>query len=136
MDDELFHHGVKGMKWGVRRTPAQLGYKNNKKNYKAQDRAERKKRKGDMKNRRVLSDFDLDKQIARLKAEKQLKELTESDIAPGRTAAKKFLISTGSKVISAAAVGGLAYAGHYAVTHEFDPNVAANYIFPNPHKKK
>ena len=28
--NELYHHGVKGQKWGVRRTPEQLGHKNKK----------------------------------------------------------------------------------------------------------
>lgn len=32
IDEELFHHGIKGMKWGVRRTKEELGYKT----YKAQ----------------------------------------------------------------------------------------------------
>lgn len=26
-ENELYHHGIKGMKWGVRRTPEQLGHK-------------------------------------------------------------------------------------------------------------
>lgn len=27
MNPYLYHHGIKGMKWGIRRTPAQLGHK-------------------------------------------------------------------------------------------------------------
>ena len=40
-DCEIYHYGVKGMKWGVRRTPAQLGHK--KTGSKTKEKAEKKK---------------------------------------------------------------------------------------------
>jgi hypothetical protein len=130
MTDELYHYGVKGMKWGIRRTPANLGHKT-----KAADSEQKRQRKSDLKNRRRLSDKDLDQKIERLKKEKQFKELSESDIAPGRTAVKKFLKSNGGKVLSNAAVGAFTYAGYVALTGNVDPRQAAGYIFPNPKKK-
>lgn len=41
LDDSLEHHGVKGQKWGVRRTPQQLGYKSAGKNDDTPDFANR-----------------------------------------------------------------------------------------------
>lgn len=34
MDETLEHHGIKGMKWGVRRTPEQLGHQSSKRQVK------------------------------------------------------------------------------------------------------
>ena len=131
---ELYHHGIKGMKWGIRRTPAQLARARGKKDS-SNDR-EKKRRKKDIKNRRTLSESDIRKKIERLKMEKQLKDLTAEDLHPGRKFASDILKSAGTKVLSTVAAGAAAYVVKAAMTGKFDVKEAAGYIAANPNKKK
>lgn len=136
MADILVHYGVKGMKWGVRRyqnkdgslTPAGKARERTK-----NEKKERRKLSG---NRRTVSLEELTKQINRLETEKKLKSLIDEDIRPGRTMVAKILKSGGSKVLSRAVAGGIAYAVRYALTKEFNPKEFANYVSSNPNKKK
>lgn len=40
-DVSLWHHGIKGQKWGIRRTPEQLGHKNSKSKVENQEKSGR-----------------------------------------------------------------------------------------------
>lgn len=112
MDEELYHHGIKGMKWGVRRyqnkdgslTPAGKAQERNANKQQARKDIT-KSRKAASKNRSLMSDAELDKRIKRLEKEKRLRELTESEVSPGKSYAKKAMDRYGNQV-AAAVVGG------------------------------
>ena len=95
----LEHHGIKGMKWGVRRTKAQLGYKigfrkKKKKSVESKDdsspkqskKAVSKKTASKKKSKSVkdMSDEELRAKINRLEMEKRYMDLSPKDISKGK----------------------------------------------------
>ena len=137
---ELYHHGILGMKWGVRRyqnkdgSLTAAGRKRSKKM--TPDQKKRQARKNDLKKRRTLSDADLKKKVERLKLEKEFKSLSKEDLSPGRKYVGEILSSAGKKTLTAAAAGAAAYGVKAMMAKEFDIKEAASYIGANPNKKK
>lgn len=101
----LIHHGVKGMKWGVRRSKEALSRGSKKFAPSKKDRNAQSRRKDAVSRRRTLSDRDLDDLIKRIEKERRLKTLVNEDLRPGRTFVKKTLVSSGGKVAAAVATG-------------------------------
>lgn len=111
VDDYLEHYGVKGMKWGVSRTRAQLAKAREKREGKktaAQlaDKAERAKRNAKVAERRSISDDELNYLVDRISKEKRLVELVGDTQNAGRTAAKGIATESGTKLARNLAVGG------------------------------
>lgn len=136
MADIITHYGIKGMKWGVRRYQNKDGSLTSAGKTRERTKNEKRERSERSKNRRTASLEELTKQISRLETEKKLKSLTNEDIRPGRTMVAKILKSGGEKVLSGVVAGSMAYAVRYALTKEFNLKEFANYITPNPNKKK
>lgn len=130
-NNELLHYGVLGMKWGKRRTKAQL----ERARQKTEDKAVKKARRQDVKNRRLLSDKDLQDKINRIEKERKLKELTAEDVAPGKKAVSDILASSGKKAATTIATGAILYGVKAAMTKKFDVSDAASYMTPKPKNK-
>lgn len=144
MQNELYHYGILGQKWGIRRYQNKDGTLTDagKKRYRSTSRKSEKQRTSekakiaDLKNRGALSTAQLKEKIERLQMEKQLRELTESEINPGKAYVKKLLKDTGTRVITTAAVGGTLYLGKAALSKEFNAKEFGNAIFNGGAKKK
>ncbi len=128
--DEIAHHGVKGMKWGVRKDRySQTGSR--KKSANAKQKESRKRASA---NRRSLSDKDLDQMINRLEKEKKLKNLVADDVSPGRKFINGIMSDAGKRGLTTVATGAVVYGVKVGLEKNFNPLEAAKYLAPKPKK--
>lgn len=103
---------------------------------KAENKAIRAERKKQLRLRRTLSDKDLLEGIGRLEKEKKYKELLKEDLERGNKDVNDVLKQSGKKVATMALTGTALYVGQAWLKKNFDPKVAADYIFQKPSFKK
>lgn len=106
--DELYHYGVLGMKWGVRRYQNKDGSltAKGKKRYSSDDSNDGQKENTKPKKKSIseMSDEELSKAIKRLEIEKRYRDLTkesrQSEISKGRAFANRVIEKIGENTLT------------------------------------
>lgn len=100
MDNEFKHHGILGQKWGVRRTPAQLGHvtgnsnshgTGNKSSVNSVETKPHKSSGKSSKRPRTMSDDELRERINRLNMEEQYENLVDRQKQRSTSTVKRLL---------------------------------------------
>ena len=142
--NQLYHHGVLGMKWGVRkdrRTGTSKRPGNSKGDKSTTKKTPVPKAEDFLESRRFkakavagLNNAELKKLNERLNLEKQYKDLTKAERQKGKTFVSKALSSGLEQTTTTLVAGASLLAVRKAIEH-FSPE-AADQIFPKSKKKK
>lgn len=95
MAEEIWHHGVKGMKWGVRHTPEQLGHTGGTKKAKEEPHEDYKKAH-DSKSVKTMSDAELRARLNRLDMERRYSQMNPNRVERGRNILKTTIAVAGT----------------------------------------
>lgn len=96
---EMYHYGVKGMHWGIRRKKSQ-----NHPDEKEKKKKKKKKKREEEIDLSTISDEDLRKIINRLQMERQYKKLKSEEVSAGREYAEK-MFKVGKTVAAVTGTG-------------------------------
>lgn len=92
-EQALVHYGILGMKWGVRRSKAELARARGKKTSDSGDDSDDKKQTTAKRSKSVseMSDDELRKTVQRLQLEKQYRDLNPKQVSAGQKIVDKIL---------------------------------------------
>lgn len=115
---ELYHHGVKGQKWGVRRSPEQLGHRTKKQTNRYSDMSDDVKAVSELRKKKPyqMSNAELRKLNERIQLEQQYSNLNPSTVNKGLKAVNKTLAVLGTVAAGIGTIEKLAKIGKKAVS--------------------
>lgn len=92
-EQALVHYGILGMKWGVRRSKAELARARGKKTSDSGDDSDDKKQTTAKRSKSIseMSDDELRKTVQRLQLEKQYRDLNPKQVSAGQKIVDKIL---------------------------------------------